>query len=153
MRSAVFLGPIAVTTEEWAEGHEDGSTETGCRVELRRVADTAPPAPPPVPRRDAVYWTIGDHLWRADLFSTVGLDAPFDAAHYHPTFTGLVPCERVFDATITPDPLAWIERRLADLPGMLAEAGHPELVPALDAAVVDRAMPAILATIRATLRV
>jgi hypothetical protein len=151
MRTVVIVGPVAVTTEYWEEEQADGTRETGCRVELRRVADTAPPAPPPVPRRDAVHWTVGDHLWRADLFSTVSLGRPFDAAHYHPTFEGLVPCERVFDPSIEPDPYAWIERRLQDLPGMLAEAGHPELVAEVDRSTLAQAMPAILAGIRMSL--
>ena len=34
---------------------------------------------------------------------------------------------------------------------MLAEAGHPELVAGLDADALSQAMPAILATIKATL--
>jgi hypothetical protein len=151
MRTVVVIGPIAVTTEYWEEHQEDGTIETGCRLELRRVADVRPPAPPPVPRRDAVYWEVGDHLWRADLFGEVNGVTDWEAAHYHPTFTGLVPCDRVFDPTIAADPYAWAERRLADLPGMLTEAGHPELIAAIDPEVVRQAMPAILAGVRATL--
>ena len=146
-----MLGPVAVTTEYWEEQQEDGTRETGCRVELRRVIETEPSAAPPAPRRDAVYWTVADHLWRADLFTTVGSSVPFDAAHVHPTFTGLVPCDREFDASITPDPYGWIERRLRDVPEMLREAGHPDLAVSLDLAALDQAMPAVLATIRACL--
>lgn len=151
MRSAVVLGAIAVTTEYWEESQADGTRETGCRVQLRRVRTVPAPEPPPVPRRDAVFWSIEEPVWRADLFTTVGGPGPFDAAHYHPTFSGLVPCDRVGDPTIEPDPLAWITRRLADLPAMLAEAGHPDLAADLDAATLDQAMPAILATVEATL--
>lgn len=151
LRSAVFLGPIAVTTEHWLEHQPDGSAETGCRVELRRTSHLEPSQPPPSPRRDAVFWAVTDHLWRADLFSLVGGERRFDAAHYHPTFSGLVPCERVFDPGIVHDPYAWIERRLADIPAMLAESGHAELATQLDLEAVQHAMPAILATIRMTL--
>jgi hypothetical protein len=149
VRSAVIVGAIAVTTEYWEEQQEDGTGETGCRVELRRAVETTPPSPPPVPRRDAVYWSIADHLWRADLFTTVGGPRPYDAAHFHPTFAGLVPCDRVVEPAAVSDPYGWIERRLRDVPGMLVEAGHADLAAGVDAAALDQAMPAILATIRA----
>lgn len=149
--TAVFLGPVAVTTEYWEEQQEDGTRETGCRVELRRIRELRPPEPPPLPRRDAIYWAIEDHLWRADLFTTVGGDRSYDAAHYHPTFAGLVPCEREFDPRIVEDPYGWISGRLGDIPGMLREAGHADLAADLDAGVVEQLMPAILASIRTTL--
>lgn len=152
MKAAVILGAIAVTTEYWEESQPDGSRETGCRVQLRRVRTVPAPIPPPVPRLDAVYWSIEEPLWRADLFSEVGGAGPFDAAHYHPTFTGMTPCDRVFDATIQPDPFRWISGRLADVPDMLIEAGRADLVAEFDAAAARQAMPAVLATIEATLR-
>jgi hypothetical protein len=93
---------------------------------------------------------LGD-LWRADLFTTVGSDRSYDAAHYHPTFSGLVPCEREFDPRIVDDPFGWIRGRLDDIPGMLRESGHADLAAELDPVVVEGAMPAILANIRATL--
>lgn len=151
MRTAVIVGPIAVTTEYWEESQADGTRETGCRVQLRRVRETPAPVPPPVPRRDAVLWSIEEPIWRADLFSVSGGAAAFDAAHYHPTFSGLVPCERVTDPAINADPFGWIGRRLADLPAMLAEAGHPELIGTVDTDALRQAMPAVLATIRTTL--
>jgi hypothetical protein len=151
VRSAVIVGPIAATTEYWEETQADGTRETGCRVQLRRVRQARPPVPPPQPRRDAVFWSIEEPIWRADLFTTVGSDTAFDAAHYHPTFSGLVPCDRVGDPAIHADPLAWIERRFADVAAMLAEAGYPELAADVDLDTVRQAMPAILATIRTTL--
>jgi hypothetical protein len=151
VRSAVIVGPIAATTEYWEETQADGTREAGCRVQLRRVRETRPPVPPPQPRRDALFWSIEEPIWRADLFTTVGSATAFDAAHYHPTFTGLVPCERVGDPAIEADPFGWIERRLADVPAMLAEAGHTDLARELDPDALRQAMPAILATIRTTL--
>lgn len=151
MRTAVIVGPIALTTESWVESQADGTRETGCRVQVRRVRDTPPPVPPPLPRRDAVFWSIEEPIWRADLFSVVGGGSAFDAAHYHPTFSGLVPCERVADPAIQGDPFGWIAGRLADLPAIFAESGHPELVDAVSADELRSAMPAVLATIRATL--
>lgn len=152
MITVVAVGPVAVTTNYWEEYQEDGTEEIGCRVQIRRVRDVPSTIPPPQPRRDATYWSVEEPIWRADLFTTVGSSTPLDASHYHPTFSGVQPCERVFDETIFPDPYAWMERRLADLPGMLREAGHPDLAAGLDDETVRQAMPAILANIRATLR-
>lgn len=151
VRSAMFVGPMALTAEPWEESHADGTRESGCRVQLRRVRDLPAPVPPPVPRRDAVFWSIEAPIWRADLFSMVGGSVPFDAAHYHPTFTDLVPCERVGDPALQVDAMAWIEGRLADVPALLAEAGYPELGETLDPDELRDARTATLAAIRAIL--
>lgn len=37
MRTAVIIGPIAVTTGSWEEAHADATHETGRRIHLRRV--------------------------------------------------------------------------------------------------------------------
>jgi hypothetical protein len=151
VRSAVIVGSIAVTTEYWEEAQPDGTRETGCRVQLRRVRTLPAPIPPPVPRRDAVFWDIEEPVWRADLFTEVGGRGPYDAAHYHPTFDRLTPCERVLDPAIQADPLGWVMGRLEDLPAMLTEAGHPDLIADLDPALIRQAMPAIRATIETTM--
>jgi hypothetical protein len=151
VRTAVIVGEIAVTTEYWEEAQADGTRETGCRVQLRLVRTVPAPIPPPVPRRDAVVWQVEEPIWRADLFTEVGGRGPYDAAHYHPTFDRLTPCERVSDDSIEADPLGWIMGRLADLPAMLAESGHAELIGGLDAGLVRQAMPAVRANIEATL--
>ena len=140
-----------MTTEYWEESQADGTRETGCRVQAASVRTVPAPVPPPVPRRDAVFWDIEEPIWRADLFTEVGGRGPYDAAHYHPTFERLTPCDRVGDDTIQADPLAWIMAGLADLPAMLTEAGQAELIAGLDAGLVRQAMPAIRATIEATL--
>ena len=49
------------------------------------------------------------------------------------------------DDAIEPDPLGWIMGRLSDLPGMLTEAGHPDLIRDLDPGLVRQAMPALAA--------
>lgn len=150
MKTAMIVGAIAITAEYWEERQADGTQETGCRVQLRRVRIVPAPVPPPVPRRDAVFWSIDEPIWRADLFGEVG-GSPFDAAHYHPTFSGLTPCDRVFDPTMDADPLAWITRRLSDLPAMLIEAGRADLIADLDTAALEGAMPAVIEAIRATM--
>jgi hypothetical protein len=151
MITAVVVGSIAITTNYWEESQADGTQETGCRVQLRRVNQLPSVTPPPQPRRDATYWSFEEPIWRADLFTTVGSPVPFDASHVHPTFSGMQPCERVLDPAIPDDPFGWIEGRLADVPGMLAEAGHADLIDGLDGEALDIAMPAVLAMIRATM--
>jgi hypothetical protein len=150
VKVAVIVGTIAISAEYWEETQADGTQEAGCRVQLRHVRIVPAPVPPPVPRRDAVFWSIEEPVWRADLFSEIG-GQPYDAAHFHPTFAGLTPCDRVFDPTIQADPLAWITRRLGDVPGMLAEAGRSDLVAGLDRAALEQALPAVLEAIRVTL--
>jgi hypothetical protein len=149
--TVVALGPVAVTTNYWEEYQADGTEEIGCRVQLRRFREVPSEIPPPQPRRDATWGHLDEPIWRADLFTTVGSTVPLDASHYHPTFSGVQPCERVFDASMFPDPHAWIVRRLSDLRGMLEEAGHAELAASIHDADVAQAMPAILASIAATL--
>jgi hypothetical protein len=151
MITVVAIGPVAVTTNYWEEYQEDGTEEIGCRVQLRRLREVASEIPPPQPRRDATWWHVDEPLWRADLFTTVGSTTALDASHYHPTFSGVQPCERVFDDSIFPDPHAWIAGRLADLRGMLLEAGHPELAEELDDTDIAQAMPAILQAVATTL--
>ena len=94
-----------------------------------------------------MFWSIEEPIWRADLFTTVGSPVAFDAAHFHPTFAGLVPCDRVIDPAIWTRPLEWVRQRPSDLPGMLVEAGHPDLVEAVDSDALEMAMPTILSAI------
>ena len=151
MITVVAVGPVAVTTNYWEEYQADGTEEIGCRVQLRRIRHEPSGIAPPQPRRDATWWSIEEPIWRADLFTTVGSDTALDASHYHPTFSGMQPCERVFDESIFPDPQAWMLRRLADLRGMLDEAGHPDLADEIDESELAQAMPAIRAALAATL--
>jgi hypothetical protein len=151
MITVVAIGPVAVTTNYWEEYQEDGTEEIGCRLQLRRLREIASEIPPPQPRRDATWWHIDEPLWRADLFTTVGSTTALDASHYHPTFSGVQPCERVFVDEIFPDPHAWMVSRLSDLRGMLEEAGHPELAAELDDGDIAQAMPAILSALATTL--
>ena len=105
MITVVAIGPVAVTTNYWEEYQEDGTEEIGCRVQLRAPSrGPVGPAAPAAPRCDVVV-DRGTDL-AGDLFTTVGSATPLDASHYHPTFTGIQPCERVFDPSMFPDPHA-----------------------------------------------
>ena len=93
MRTAVIVAPIAVRPilgGVAARRHP----ETGCAS-----AAAGATIPAPVPRRSHAGCGLRaiEPVWRADLFSVVGGVREVDPAHYHPTFSGLVPCERVTD--------------------------------------------------------
>src|SRR5207248_1607819 len=69
---------------------------------------------------------VGRPIWRVDLLESVaGRPGSFDRTHHHPVFRGWDPTSRVFDAELTADPFGWLEKRLADLDGVLAAAGFP----------------------------
>src|SRR5205085_416656 len=68
---------------------------------------------------------VGRPIWRVDLLESVaGRPGSFDRTHHHPVFRGWDPTSRVFDAELTADPFGWLEKRLADLDGVLAAAGR-----------------------------
>jgi hypothetical protein len=92
---------------------------------------------------------IGQPVWRADLLeSTDGKPGSFDRTHYHPMFTGWNPCKRVFARELSADPLGWLGRKLADLPGLLNEAGVPAgTAGQADAGELAAAAPEIVATV------
>ena len=92
-----------------------------------RLREVPSAIPPPQPRRDATWWSIEEPIWRADLFTTVGSATPLDASHYHPTFTGIQPCERVFDPRCSRIRTRGSSGGWAMCGGMLVEAGHPDL--------------------------
>jgi hypothetical protein len=150
MRCAAIIGPTAVTTEYWEQPQPDGTVEVGCRLQIRRVRTTQPSVLPPDPQPDAVFWSIEEPIWRADLFNNTSGASPWDAAHYHPTFSGVVPCERVYLVpALTEDPIEWIHERLMDVPAMVIEAGHPGLAESLSRQELDLAIPLIESSIRA----
>ncbi len=67
---------------------------------------------------------VGEPVWRADLLETV--DAPpgsLNNAHHHPGMHGWEPGRRVFDPAMTADPVGWVGSKLADLEGLLRDAG------------------------------
>jgi hypothetical protein len=102
------------------------------------------------PLRGSVYSArpiaVDRPLWRADLLESVaGPLGSFDRTHHHPRFDGWDPGSRVFVPELSADPLAWVGKRLADLDGLLAEAGVPpdEAAPT-DAASLRAAVPEIV---------
>jgi len=97
-------------------------------------------------------------VWRVDLLESVeGPPGSFDRTHHHPAFSGWEPSPRVFVKELSADPLGWLETRLGDLDGILAEAGvaptevHPSDGPSLKAAAPEivAAVGSLLARVRA----
>jgi len=144
MQHVFIFGPLAITSQHWEEDPEDGTHESGARVQVRRVQNVIVDGIRHRVGRDGVQPTIGEPVWRADLFSLVGgPPGNWDVAHHHPQFSGMVPCERERDPGLTRDPVGWTERHLRDLTATLDRS--------LDQAEVDRALPRILEAIAADL--
>lgn len=118
--------------------------EQGVRVELRALERG--------PLRGSIYSAtpiaVERPLWRADLLESVDRPGTLDRAHHHPRFARWEPGRRHFDAGLTADPVGWVGRRLADLPGLLADAGvDPAVLGPGDAAAVAAAGPEIVAAV------
>jgi hypothetical protein len=111
----IALSRVAVIVRHWFEiDLDDSSMEHGVRIELRDL--------PAQPRRGsesaAQVITADQPLWRADLFDR-HTDAPgtFAVAHFHPSFLGNEPCERVFEPELTASPFDWLGHQFAALGG------------------------------------
>jgi len=88
-------------------------------------------------------------IWRVDLLEAV-TSAPgsLDRAHYHPVFTGWEPSDRCFDDELLVNPVGWVADRLADLEGVLDQAGvSAGEVGDGDAAALRAALPEIIETL------
>jgi hypothetical protein len=67
---------------------------------------------------------VGQPVWRADLLEAAdGPPGSLNRAHHHPGFHGWDPGKRVFDRGLSSDPVRWVGEQLADLEGLLKQAG------------------------------
>jgi hypothetical protein len=67
---------------------------------------------------------VGQPVWRADLLEAAdGPPGSLNRAHHHPSFHGWDPGKRVFDRGLSSDPVRWVGEQLADLDGLLKQAG------------------------------
>jgi hypothetical protein len=118
---AFVYDEVAVLVRHWFEvGLSDSHLEHGTRVELRLRA--------PQPRRGtesaAQLIAVDRPVWRADLFDRLdGTPGGFDAAHFHPRFLGVEPCERNWADEIKKTPWEWLHRQLSDVAAIAATAG------------------------------
>jgi len=121
-RLAVTVRDLYFVDPDPAPGQE--GPERGVRVELRLVE--------PQPWRGSVYASqrivVDTSLLRVDLLESVERGpGSRDRVHHHPTMSGNEPGERVFDRTLTADPVGWLRERLGDPMALLAAAGVADL--------------------------
>ncbi|MBW3606350.1 MAG: hypothetical protein KY460_15885 [Actinobacteria bacterium] len=140
---AFIVGPVAITVRYWEEHAPNSQVEAGARVEVRRVT----PVIGGHDRPGAAGWRIAPvsdgGIWRADLLELIAGDQHEPRHHYHPDFRDGDVGTRVFDPTLTADPVGWTMDHLAGLPALLVEAGAPELANEIDMAALRRALPAV----------
>ncbi len=119
-RVGVVVGDLYFVDPAPVKGQE--GAEHGVRLELRLLERGA--------LRGSIYSAqpieVGRPVWRADFLESVeGKPGSFDRTHHHPVFSGWDPSSRVFVRELSADPLGWLAGKLADLDGLLAEAGFP----------------------------
>ena len=139
-RVGVVVGDLYFMDPRAAKGQE--GAEHGVRLELR----TLERGPLKASAYSAQPIEVGRPIWRADLLESVaGRPGSFDRTHHHPTFSGWNPSRRVFARELTADPLSWLGGTLADLDGLLAEAGFaPETAAPTDAENLRSVAPEIV---------
>ncbi len=143
MLHAFVYTEVTVLVRHWFEvSVKDSHLEHGTRVELR-VRE-------PQPHRgseSAAQRIVADRpYWRADLFDLVeGDSGGFEAAHFHPHFRGVEPCERHWEAAVNTTPWEWLGDRLSDVAALAEAAGVPLEAPAADVEQIRADTPAIVA--------
>jgi hypothetical protein len=136
---------IAVVVRRWFEITPDAVMEHGARVELRLLT----PQPHRGSESAAQKTVIDDAFWRADLFNRLGSPPnSFSAAHYHPSFDGIEPSDRVWSTDLTNDPWTWLTSQLHAIEDRLREAGLDAQLVADDAEVIRSFVPQIVTTAR-----
>ena len=88
-------------------------------------------------------------IWRADFLESYGSNGTYDRTHHHPRFHGWNPTGRHFVDELTADPMGWLQAKLEDLPGLLAEAQiAPDEVTDVDVDGLREAAPDIVGTVK-----
>jgi hypothetical protein len=144
MLHAYIFGPIVVTAGHWVQRGVD--TESGARVEIRRVErEEIPGAPAGV--AGLRFLPVSAGIWRADLFRDQDGKVVY---HYHPHFEKGDVGERFFDDQLTADPVGFVIDRLRDLRTVLETSGAGDVADQVNYAEVERSLPAIRAAIEAS---
>ena len=117
-RIGVVLGDIYFLDPAPGKGQE--GPERGVRLELRMLE--------PGDLTGSIYSsrpiTIAEPVWRVDLLEAAdGPRGSLDRAHHHPLMRNWEPHKRVFDRDLSADPVSWLGTMLADLEGLLGNAG------------------------------
>ena len=121
MLHAFVFSKVSVIVRHWFEiGLSDGVMEHGARIEVRLLDAPAHRGT----ESAAQLLVINRPLWRVDLFDRLDRAAgTFSAAHFHPTFDGLEPSERVWDDELRDDPWHWAIQQLSDIDSIFAAKG------------------------------
>lgn len=123
---------------------QDGA-ERGVRLEVRLVNAGQLPGSIYSARPIAIERPI----WRADLLESVANPGSLDRAHHHPRFQQWEPGPRHVADEMLGDPIGWVGHRLADLGGLLEEAGvESTAVDVSDANGLRTAAPEIVEVVR-----
>lgn len=148
MLQAFVFESVAVLVGPWHEPVDP--PERGARVEVRLVDQE--------PRRGsesaAQRVVIDRPVFRADLFDLV--DEPpgnLASAHFHDSFDGVEPNDRLWPDGIKRDPTGWLADELGDLARLLVRSGVEVADPdgmERDATSLRNAVPAIVAAVNAT---
>jgi len=117
-RVGVVVGDIYFIDPNPGKGQE--GPERGVRLEVRMLA--------PGELIGSIYSarpiTIAEPVWRVDLLESAdGPPGSLNRAHHHPKMTNWEPHKRVFDRELSSDPVGWLGGKLADLEGLLSNAG------------------------------
>jgi hypothetical protein len=137
-RVGVVVSDLYFVDPNPAKGQE--GPEQGVRLEVRLLTQGAPPG--------SIYASrpigIDAPVWRADLLESVDNPGSFDRTHHHPHCANWEPGQRKFVKAMTADPVGYVGARLADLDGLLADAGlRAHDVGPTDAADLRHAAPEI----------
>jgi hypothetical protein len=146
-RVGVALGDIYFIDPNPANGQE--GPERGIRLELRMLQ--------PGELTGSIYSsrpiTIGEPVWRVDLLESAdGPPGSLNRAHHHPAMSNWEPHKRVFDRGLSSDPVGWIGSMLADLEGLLGNAGiEVDAALAADAEKLRASLPEVQRAVSAML--
>ena len=143
-RIGVMVSDLYFVNPRPAKGQE--GAERGVRLEVRVLERQ--------PLKGSIYSAqpivVDRPIWRVDLLEAV--DSPpgsLDRAHHHPAFDGWEPGERHFVPELSAAPVEWLAERLADVNGVLAEAGvGADVMAPSDAAALRQAVPEIVEVLR-----
>ncbi|HEV2373548.1 MAG TPA: hypothetical protein VGS19_15415 [Streptosporangiaceae bacterium] len=138
-RVGVLLGDLFFVDPDPSPGQE--GAERGVRLEVRMLE--------PGELTGSIYSArpimVGRPVWRADLLESVdGPPGSLNRAHHHPVFRGWEPGHRVFDADLSAHPVEWVGDQLADLEGLLRQAGvEPDETFTEDARSLRKCVPEV----------
>jgi hypothetical protein len=143
-RLAVLAGDLYFRHPDPPKGQE--GPEHGVRLELRHIEAGELRGSSFSARPIAVQ----EPIWRVDLLeSTDARPGSFDRTHHHPRFFGWNESERFFEDELSADPIGWLDRRLSDLPSVLAQAGvAADTATSADLDGLRLALPDILLAVR-----